>query len=236
MTTETDGYQFPPIIVNLRGVTPQEVVAVATVLLDAGIHAVEVPLNTKDALASIGCIAAVMGDEMLCGGGNVFDPADVDRIRAVGGRLVMSPVADAEVIGRALALGMFPIPGFMTPAEAMGAIRAGATTLALFPAAGPGTAHLRALQPALPRDIGIIAIGGIDSSTIGRWQKAGAIGVGAGASVYRPGRPIDEVGARARELRLLWESPDRFSESHKAAEAAAPVAENSSRWKVFSRK
>jgi 2-dehydro-3-deoxyphosphogalactonate aldolase len=43
----------PPIVAILRGVKPDEVVAIAKALVDAGIRAIEVPLNSPEPLESI---------------------------------------------------------------------------------------------------------------------------------------------------------------------------------------
>ncbi|MEM6914907.1 MAG: 2-dehydro-3-deoxy-6-phosphogalactonate aldolase, partial [Pseudomonadota bacterium] len=50
-----------PLIAILRGVTPEEIVAIADVILDAGITWIEVPLNSPEPLDSIAKLVARVG-------------------------------------------------------------------------------------------------------------------------------------------------------------------------------
>jgi len=60
-----------PIIAILRGVTPEEVLAVADAILQAGIEKIEVPLNSPSPLDSIEALAKAYDDQALIGAGTV---------------------------------------------------------------------------------------------------------------------------------------------------------------------
>jgi len=193
----------PPIVAILRGVRPDEVVAIGEALVAAGIALIEVPLNSPDPLESIARLAAAIGDHALVGAGTVLDPEAVDRVAQAGGRLIVTPNTDAPVIARAVALGLEAMPGFATPSEAFAAIHAGARRLKLFPAAGLGPAYLKAVREILPTDVRCWAVGGTSAANLGDWLNAGAEGIGVGGALYRPG---DDAGVVARRARALIEA------------------------------
>ena len=128
-----------PIIAILRGLRPHEAIPVGHALIDAGIGRIEVPLNSPDPLDSIGAMARELGDKALIGAGTVLTPEQVDAVANVGGKLIVSPNYDADVIHRSVELNLQSWPGVYTPTEAFAALKAGATGLKLFPGvmAGP---------------------------------------------------------------------------------------------------
>ena len=80
-----------PIIAILRGLIPSEAVDVGHVLIEAGIHTIEVPLNSPDPLDSIAVLAQAFGDKALIGAGTVLNPEQVEAVADVGGKLIVSP-------------------------------------------------------------------------------------------------------------------------------------------------
>ena len=103
------------IIAILRGVTPDDILPIAREILDAGVTKIEVPLNSPDAVESIRKLVEAHGAEALIGAGTVLSVADVEAVHAVGGKLIVSPNCDPEVIARTAELGMESWPGIFTP-------------------------------------------------------------------------------------------------------------------------
>jgi 2-dehydro-3-deoxyphosphogalactonate aldolase len=189
-----------PLVAILRGVRPEEVEGIGDVLLDAGFAIIEVPLNSPDPIESIRRIAARCGDRALVGAGTVLDPADCARIAAAGGRLVVTPHADPDVVRAAKAAGMLAVPGFMTPGEAFALLRAGADGLKLFPAEAASPAVVKALLAVLPAGTAILPVGGIEAGNMGPWRAVGAAGFGIGSAIYKPGDSAATVADKARRL------------------------------------
>jgi 2-dehydro-3-deoxyphosphogalactonate aldolase len=190
----------PPIVAILRGVKPDEVVAVAEALHDAGVRVIEVPLNSPEPLESIARLSRALGDRCLCGAGTVLTPEQVDAVKAAGGRLIVTPNTDPAVIARAVDQGLVAMPGFATASEAFAAIKAGARSLKLFPAATYGPGHLKALKSVLPAAVPVFAVGGVGPAEVAAWRAAGADGFGVGGEIYRPGDPPDMVRRKADAL------------------------------------
>ncbi len=193
-----------PLVAILRGVRPDEVVAVAEAAFAAGFRLIEVPLNSPDPLESIARLARSFEGRALVGAGTVLSPASVDAVHAAGGRLIVTPNTDEAVISRAVALGLVALPGFATASEAFRAIAAGARMLKLFPAATYGPGHLKALGAVIPADVRLMAVGGVGPAEMGAWRAAGAKGFGIGGELYRPGATPEEVGRRARDMVAAW--------------------------------
>jgi 2-dehydro-3-deoxyphosphogalactonate aldolase len=187
-----------PLVAIIRGVTPGECEAIGDAIHEAGIRIIEVPLNSPDPLISIERLATKFGDGVLVGAGTVLDPADVGRVREAGGRIIVSPDTNVDVIAAAAAAGLVASPGYFTPSEAFTAIRAGATALKLFPAEGASPAVLKAQLAVLSRHVPILAVGGIKPDNMRPWLEAGASGFGLGGGLYQPGQSPEDTLAKAR--------------------------------------
>jgi 2-dehydro-3-deoxyphosphogalactonate aldolase len=187
-----------PLVAIIRGVTPEEAEAIGEALYEAGIRIVEVPLNSPRPLESIGILARVLSERALIGAGTVLDPADVARVAEVGGRLVVSPNTNSEVIAATAAAGMISAPGYFTPSEAFEALRAGAHALKLFPAEAASPAVVKGQRAVLPKDVPLLVVGGVKPDNMQAYLDAGANGFGLGSGIYKPGQSPAEVAARAR--------------------------------------
>jgi len=177
-----------PLVAIIRGVTPDEADAIGDALFEAGIRIVEVPMNSPDPLRSIERLAARLGERALVGAGTVLRPDDVQRVRDAGGRLVVSPNTNIEVIKAAVAAGMVASPGFFTPSEAFAALESGAHALKLFPAEAASPAVVKAMRAVLPKDVPLLIVGGVTPDTVGGWMAAGANGFGLGGALYKAGQ------------------------------------------------
>jgi 2-dehydro-3-deoxyphosphogalactonate aldolase len=187
-----------PLIAIIRGVTPDEAEAIGEAIHDAGIRIIEVPLNSPEPLKSIERLATKFGDEMLVGGGTVLDAGNVSRVRDAGGRIIVSPNTNTDVIAATAAAGMVSCPGFFTPSEAFAALNAGATALKLFPAEAATPAVLAAQLAVIPRDVPMTIVGGVKPDNMQPWLDAGANGFGLGGGLYKLGQSAADTAEKAR--------------------------------------
>ena len=194
-----------PIIAILRGVQPHEAVGVADALIDAGIDRIEVPLNSPSPFDSIGAIVDAYGTSALIGAGTVLTVGEVEQVHRIGGRLIVSPNTDPEVIHATRAHAMQSFPGVFTATECFAALHAGAIGLKVFPAFQMGTEGVKALRAVLPPETQVFAVGGVGPEHFAQWRAAGVNGFGLGTSVYRPGDSVAEVGAKARRIVAAWD-------------------------------
>ena len=193
-----------PLIAILRGVRPDEVVAIATALIEAGFATIEVPLNSPDPLASIAALAGHFGERALGGAGTVLTAAQAEVAAAAGARLLLAPNFDASMVTKAKALGVAAMPGVATASEAFAALAVGADALKLFPARELGAGTVAAWSAVLPAGTAIYAVGGVVEAGFAPFVKAGGAGFGLGSSLYRPGDDAATVGARGARAVVAW--------------------------------
>jgi 2-dehydro-3-deoxyphosphogalactonate aldolase len=189
-----------PIVAILRGVKPDEIDAIGDALVEAGVMVIEVPLNSPNPFESIRRLAARHGTRALVGAGTVLEAPDVTRVKDAGGRLVVAPNFDTDVVRAARAAGLAALPGVMTPSEGFAALKAGAVGLKLFPAEIIPPAVFKAWRAVFPADTLLLAVGGVGVDNIRNYADAGASGYGIGSALYKPGRPAPEIGTLARVL------------------------------------
>lgn len=186
-----------PLVAILRGIQPEETEGVVTALLESGLRAIEIPLNSPDAFRSIEIAARLAPQDALIGAGTVLSVEDVTKLDAAGGRLMVSPNVDVDVIRAAREKGMVTMPGVLTPTEALLALKAGATGLKFFPASVLGPSGISAIRAILPKDTLVAAVGGVSDRNFTDYTSVGVTAFGLGTSLYKPGMTAEDVRARA---------------------------------------
>lgn len=185
------------LVAILRGVRPDEGVAIGRALVEAGFDAIEVPLNSPEPLATIAALVGALPPNVLVGAGTVLDAQAVGTVHAVGGRLIVSPNTDAAVIGRTVSLGMVSLPGVFTPSEAFAALAAGASALKFFPASVLGADGIAAMRAVLPHGTVLGVVGGVADLHFAAYAACGVTVFGLGSSLYRPSLDAAQVTTRA---------------------------------------
>ena len=186
-----------PLIAIVRGITPAECEAIGDALYEGGIRIIEVPLNSPDALVSIERLSNRFGERALIGAGTVLRPDQVLDVAQAGGRIIVSPAVNVEVIRTSVAAGLFSCPGYFTPSEAFAALDAGAHALKLFPAEGASPAVSRRSEQCSRATFG--------SSSSAAWaptrcavarSRRQRLRVGSG--IYKPGQTPEQTLEKAR--------------------------------------
>lgn len=186
-----------PLIAILRGITPDTVLDYAEVIIKAGWSYIEVPLNSPDPFTSIQKLVHTYGDSAFVGAGTVTNLSEVSQLADIGGKLLVSPNTDPEVISDGVKRGLIVMPGFMTPTEAFTACKAGAQYLKLFPANSVSLTHIKSLKAVLPENIKIAAVGGVSPDNLQEFSEAGADLFGIASELYKPTMSVQEVKTRA---------------------------------------
>ena len=119
-------------------------------------------------------------------------------MRDAGGRIIVSPDTNEKVISATVRAGLIASPGYFTPSEALAAIRAGATSLKLYPAEAASPEMLKAQLAIIPGEMAVLVVGGIKPDNMQPWIEAGALGFGLGGGLYKPGQSPAETAAKAR--------------------------------------
>lgn len=187
-----------PLVAILRGLTPDLAADIGKVLYEEGFRCIEVPLNSPQPLDSIEKMRAALPDDCLIGAGTVMSPENVKQVAAAGGRLIVMPHSDPDVIRAAKADKLLCLPGVATPTEAFAALKNGADAVKLFPAEQMPPEVVKAWRAVMPKTIGLFPVGGISVERMAVYWAAGASGFGLGSALYSPGTTAAEIRPRAK--------------------------------------
>lgn len=194
------------LVAILRGIRPNEAEIIVEGLIDCGFELIEVPLNSPDPFVSIERLCKRFGRHCLIGAGTVLTPTDCAHVADAGGRLMVSPNVDPDVLKAARARRMVTMPGVFSPTEAFLALRSGASALKYFPASALGPSGIAAQLAVLPKDTIVGAVGGVSDKNLASYVAAGVRAFGLGSSLYRPGMTAAEVRETARASVAAYDS------------------------------
>jgi 2-dehydro-3-deoxyphosphogalactonate aldolase len=193
-----------PFIAILRGIQNHECVAVGEALVQVGFSCIEVPMNSPNAIESISLLVKHLPSTCLIGAGTVMSEMQVEQVYQAGGRLIVMPHADVEVISAAKRRGMICTPGVATLTEAFSALTHGADALKLFPAESVPPSVLKAWRSVLPAATLCLPVGGVQPQGMADYLRVGANGFGLGSNLYQAGDSVDQVTGKAEAYALAW--------------------------------
>ena len=197
------------IIAILRGIAPGDANAIGEALIETGITTIEIPLNSPRPLESIALLAKAFGSVATIGAGTVLSVQHVREIASAGGRLIVSPSFDAEVVQETKSLNMASWPGVLSPTECFAALKAGADGLKIFPCSVLGPSGVKAIRAVLPPETSVYAVGGAGPANFADWIAAGVNGFGIGTALYQPGHSVAQVRQAAADIVRAYDSASR---------------------------
>ena len=167
------------VIPVLRLRSREEAQTAIDCLIEAGFNTVELTLTTPGAVELIESLRRNSKADFLVGAGTVLDLASARACLDAGADYLVSPCLVPGMAALARAAGRIALTGGFTPGEVLAAWREGAAVVKVFPASTGGPAHLAALHAVYP-DIPLCPTGGVSSSNMLDFFKAGAAVVGVG--------------------------------------------------------
>ena len=163
-------------------------------LARGGIRVMEVTVDTPGAWDAIK--QAATRSDLIVGAGTVTDVDQVAQLSALGGRFVVSPGFDPDVVAAATRHGLAPLPGVATGTEVLAARRAGVEFFKLFPAGALGVRYLAALRGPFGKE-SFVPTGGISIADTADWLRAGAFAVALGSELAGRTAPASEADLEA---------------------------------------
>ena len=170
------------IVAILRGDFGGREEEIVGVLVEAGITAVEVTLNSPNAFDSISRLSASFGSRIAVGAGTVLRHDEVERAADVGARFIVSPNRSVGVIETTKRLNLVSLPGCFTPSEIVEALDAGADAAKIFPALCLGVDFVKAVRGPLT-DVRLVPTGGVTPEAARSYIAAGAWALGVGSEL-----------------------------------------------------
>lgn len=170
------------LVAVIRRPDASKIHAIAEALVEGGVGALEITVDTPGVFEMIKDIKAEFGARVLVGAGTVLDAHTAKTAIEAGSDFVFSPIWDEETIQLTIRYGKISIPGVMTPTEIVKAYQAGADLLKIFPGRSLGVDYIKELKGPLGH-IPMMPTGGVDLHNVGQFIKNGAVAVGVGGSL-----------------------------------------------------
>lgn len=178
-----DRFAKLPIIGIIRNIGSDAVREILPLYADAGLHTLEITMNTPSATTMIGEAQKTFGDRLQIGAGTVCNTRELDQALEAGARFIVTPLTDETIIKTCVAHHIPVFPGAFTPSEVYRAWDLGADMIKIFPATAMGPGYIRDLKGPFPQ-IKLVPTGGITLENCGDYLQAGASGLGMGSLLF----------------------------------------------------
>lgn len=178
------------VVAIIRGVNGEKLLKTAKAIYDGGIRVMEITYDASGKTAEeetgtmISKLIRMLPDDACIGSGTVIDISKVEATRRAGGKFIISPDTNENVIKRTRELGMVSIPGAITPTEICNAHNWGADFVKLFPAGNFGLSYVKAVKAPLSH-IKMLAVGSISPEETRDYLSAGICGFGIGSAIVK---------------------------------------------------
>lgn len=186
------------VIAILRGDFGGREHEMVAAMIDGGLTAVEITLNSPNALSKITKLVTLFGARCAVGAGTVLRPSEVNQVAEAGGAFIVSPNCDPRVITATKHCRLISFPGAFTPTEIVTAIDAGADAVKVFPATTLGPSYIKAVRAPLS-DARLVPTGGVTPEMARDYRQAGAWAVGVGSELLGQEILADTSFATLRE-------------------------------------
>jgi 2-dehydro-3-deoxyphosphogluconate aldolase/(4S)-4-hydroxy-2-oxoglutarate aldolase len=172
-----------PVIGILRGVDAAFFRSVMDVSFASGLQAIEVTMNTEDAVKIVSSNRSAVPSGKLLGMGTVRNIEEARKAVGAGAMFLVTPNTDTGVIEYARSNAVPIISGALTPTEVYTAWSAGADMVKVFPCRAFGPEYIRELRGPFEQ-IPLVAVGGVDLDNIRGYFDAGVRAVGASTFLF----------------------------------------------------
>lgn len=175
--------QASKIITICRKVYGAQLEQLAGALAAGGIKLIEVTFDQADpdcvqkTTQAIAMLNEKYGDQMMFGAGTVLTREQVKAAADAGGRYIISPNTDPEIIAYTKELGLVSMPGAMTPSEIITAHNLGADIVKLFPSGWLGFKYIKDILAPISH-VKLCATGGVTEENWGEYLDLGFVGAG----------------------------------------------------------
>ncbi len=176
------------LIVIVRGVSSDKLLPMCEAMYKGGVRLLEITYSAdgstsdEETSANIEMLAKAFDGRMYIGAGTVLTEKQVELTKNAGGKFIISPDTNPDVIRKTKELGMLSMPGALTPTEIQKAHLCGADFVKLFPVTNMGPDYVKAVKAPLSH-IKFLAVGGVNESNMSDYIKAGVCGFGLGSNI-----------------------------------------------------
>lgn len=175
--------EYPIFTIIMRGYTYEQADAILQAMKGfEKSFAVEMTLNTKDALVSIEKLNHIYGDSIFIGAGTVRTIEEAKKAIQVGAKFLLGPhMFTKEMLFLAKEQNVLAIPAAMTPSEVNEMFENGADIVKIFPATAVSPKFFKDIQAPLG-ELPLMAVGGVNQKNAKEFlnNQASYLGLGSG--------------------------------------------------------
>lgn len=203
--------QKEKIITIVRGIEKEKIIPLAQALYDGGIRLIECTYDASEIISdeqtasNIEMLVKHFGQKMVVGAGTVLTEKQVELTKKAGGKFVISPDTNSDIIKKTKELGLVSIPGALSPTEIAAAVRFGADFVKIFPIGSMGYNYIKDVKAPLS-NVKILAVGGVDENNMKDFFNAGACGIGIGSGIVKKKMLDDNDFEGITELAKIYTS------------------------------
>ena len=172
-----------PVVGILRGIDPAFFRSVMDASFTSGLQALEITMNTDQALQIVSSNRPAVPPGKLLGMGTIRNVDEAKNAVESGAMFLVTPNTDTRVIEYAVSKSIPVISGALTPSEVYTAWSAGADMVKVFPCGMFGPQYIRELRGPFDQ-IPLVAVGGVNLDNMKEYFAAGVSAVGASTSLF----------------------------------------------------
>lgn len=180
-----------PIIAILRNIENTLLIPYVESILEGGIGAVEIAVNSPEAFEQIRLLRENFGSGLLVGAGTVTSEDRMQNSLDAGASFFLTPSVSEELLLQFKKLGLPVLPGVLSPSEVSLCLKYDMNIMKLFPAGELPLSYIRSLKGPF-NTAEFVAVGGVNAGNMASFFHAGFLGVGIGSSLV----PEDKLNAR----------------------------------------
>ena len=176
------------LIVILRGITKDKLIPLTEAMYKGGVRLLEITYSANGSVSddetaeNIKMLCDRFEGRMFIGAGTVLTEHQVELTAKAGGKFIISPDTNPQVIKKTKELSLISMPGALTPTEIVAAHNAGADFVKLFPIDAFGADYVKAVSAPLSH-VKLLAVGGVNLDNIPTYKKLGIAGFGIGSNI-----------------------------------------------------
>lgn len=188
---------YPKLTIIMRGYSYEQAEAILVAMKGYETQfAVEMTLNTNDALNHIKKLNAKFGDQIFIGAGTVRTLEEAKKAVEVGAKFLLGPhVFTNEMLKFANENQVLAVPAAMTPSEINDMISNGADIVKVFPAAVVTPRFFKDVQAPLGK-LPLMGVGGISKKNAKEFFSSGASYLGIGSGMFEK-KDLEELNVKS---------------------------------------
>lgn len=177
-------FKKQPVLGILRDIKEPVLEPLLDAVINSGLSAIEIAMNTKDAPYLIKKSIKYSGGRLMIGAGTVLSLKLLKDALDAGATFIVTPVLIRDVTDYCLKHQIPIFPGAFSPSEIYACWQAGATMVKVFPAGFMGPKYFKEIKGPF-HEIELLACGGVTPENMSEYFSSGASAIAFGASVFK---------------------------------------------------